>query len=165
MLNFAFTSEVWLNILFQALAAGFIGPAFAMLFTVPTRFLALIGLGSALTRGVRALLEAMNVEIVVATFLACCVCSLIFIYFGPKLRAPRPIFTVPCIISMIPGVDAYNALLALLSISEAIDHQELTANITMLFHSGMRAIGIIFAIAVGIAIPPLFFYRYRHTKL
>ena len=51
MLNFAFTSEVWLNILFQALAAGFIGPAFAMLFTVPTRFLALIGLGSALTRG------------------------------------------------------------------------------------------------------------------
>ena len=95
MLNFAFTSEVWLNILFQALAAGFIGPAFAMLFTVPTRFLALIALGSALTRGVRALLEAMNVEIVVATFLACCVCSLIFIYFGPKLHAPRPIFTVP----------------------------------------------------------------------
>ena len=66
---------------------------------------------------------------------------------------------------MIPGVDAYNALLALLSISEAIDHQELTTNITLLFHSGMRAIGIIFAIAVGIAIPPLFFYRYRHTKL
>ena len=74
-------------------------------------------------------------------------------------------YSVPCIISMIPGVDAYNALLALLSISEAIDHQELTTNITLLFHSGMRAIGIIFAIAVGIAIPPLFFYRYRHTRL
>lgn len=165
MTNLLLDYEQLLNILLQALAAGCIGPAFAMLFNVPGRFLPLIALISALTRGTRALLVAINVEIIVATFLACCICSLIFIYFGPKLRVPRPIFTVPCIISMIPGVDAYNALLALLSISEAIDHQELTTNITLLFHSGMRAIGIIFAIAVGIAIPPLFFYRYRHTKL
>ncbi len=165
MLNFAFTSEVWLNILFQALAAGFIGPAFAMLFTVPTRFLALIGLGSALTRGVRALLEAMNVEIVVATFLACCVCSLIFIYFGPKLRAPRPIFTVPCIISLIPGVHAYHALLALMQVIDNSDVAQSTIYIHELFHRGMLSLGIISAIAVGIAIPPLFFYKYRHTKL
>ena len=162
MLNFNLTGDIWLNILFQALAAGFIGPAFAMLFTVPTRFLALIGVGAAITRGVRALLEAMNVEIVIATFLACCVCSLMFIYFGPKLRAPRPIFTVPCIISLIPGVHAYHALLQVIDNS---DVAQSTYYIHELFHRGMLSLGIISAIAVGIAIPPLFFYQYRHTKL
>lgn len=158
------TSEQWLRVLFEMLAAGFIGPAFAMLFAVPVRFLPLIGVVSALTRGVRAFLVAANVEIVVATFLACCLCSLIFIYFGPKLKAPRPIFTVPCIISMIPGVDAYNALLSLMAVIENTDHNILLGNVAQLFHRGMRSIGIIFAIALGIAVPPLFFYKYRHTK-
>lgn len=159
------TSDQWLRVLFELLAAGVIGPAFAMLFTVPVRFLALIGVISALTRGIRAFLVAANVEIVVATFLACCVCSLVFIYFGPKLKAPRPIFTVPCIISMIPGVDAYNALLSLMSVIENTDQSLLLGNVAQLFHRGMRSVGIIFAIALGLAVPPLFFYQYRHTKL
>ncbi|MBU3843435.1 MAG: threonine/serine exporter family protein [Candidatus Anaerobiospirillum pullicola] len=159
------TSSQLLNILIQALAAGCIGPAFAMLFTVPARYLPLIALMSALTRGSRALFVELHISIIVATFLACCICSLIFIYFGPKLRTPRPIFTVPCIISLIPGVDAYTALLSLLSISEGLEREQLAEHITILFHNGMRAVGIIFAIAVGIAIPPLFFYKYRHTKL
>lgn len=165
MINFALTSEQLLNVLFQALAAGVIGPAFAMLFTVPARYLALIGMASALTRGIRALLVTMNIEIVIATFLACCICSLIFIYFGPKLKVPRPIFTVPCIISMIPGVDAYNALVSLMHIIESNDNAILSQNINVLFHRGMRSVGIICAIAVGLAIPPLFFYKYRHTRL
>ena len=163
-MNFLLNSEQVSSILLQALAAGCIGPAFAMLFNVPARFLALIALISALTRGLRALFVEYQLSIIIATFLACCICSLILIYFGPKLRVPRPILTVPCIISMIPGVDAYEALLALLNITESIQHTELTMHITTLFHSGMRAIGIIFAIAVGIAIPPLFFYKYRHAK-
>lgn len=165
MLHFALSSQEWLTILFHALAAGFIGPAFAMLFTVPTRFLPLIGLGSAITRGMRDLLEAMNVEIVIATFIACCICSLLFIYFGPKLRVPRPIFTVPCIISLIPGVHAYHALIALMQVIDNSDVTQSTVYIHELFHRGMLSIGIISAIAVGIAIPPLFFYQYRHTKL
>ena len=164
-INIFLSGEQWSQVLFQALAAGCIGPAFAMLFTVPGRYLALIGMGSALTRGTRALLVEMNVEIVVATFLACCVCSLIFIYFGPKLKVPRPIFTVPCIISMIPGVDAYNALVSLMNVIDASDPVVLSANISEMFHRGMRSTGIIFAIAVGLAIPPLFFYKYRHNKL
>ena len=157
--------DVLLDVLVQALAAACIDPAFAMLFTVPARFLPLIAAVSGLTRGIRAFLVAVDVDIIVATFLACSVCSLIFIYFGPKMRVPRPIFTVPCIISMIPGVDAYNALLSLLTISDSANHTLLSENILVLFHRGMRALGIIFAIAVGIAIPPLFFYKYRHTKL
>lgn len=159
------SADQWLNVLYQALAAGVIGPAFAMLFTVPGRYLALIGIGSAITRGARALFMQMNIEIVVATFLACCICSLIFIYFGPRLRVPRPIFTVPCIISMIPGVDAYNALVSLMNVIETVDAQQAADNIATLFRRGMRSTGIIFAIAIGLAIPPLFFYKYRHTKL
>lgn len=159
------SADQWLNVLYQALCAGVIGPAFAMLFTVPGRYLTLIGLCSAITRGCRAMLVCMNVEIVPSTFIACCICSLIFIYFGPRLRVPRPIFTVPCIISMIPGVDAYNALVSLMNVIESENNAILNDQIYVLFRSGMRSIGIIFSIAIGLAIPPLFFYKYRHVKL
>lgn len=159
------TVDQWLNVLYQSMAAAVIGPAFAMLFAVPARFLALIAAVSALTRGARAFLVLSGMEMIIATFIACAICSLIFIYFGPRLRVPRPVFTVPCIISMIPGLDAYNALLALIHIIESTNSELLNHNIAILFRSGMNALGIVFAIAVGLAVPPLFFYKYRHTRL
>ena len=70
-----------------------------------------------LTRFIRSfLLYSLNVEIVIATFAACAVISLIFIYVGPKLGVPRPVFTVASVIALIPGMDAYNALLSLISL-------------------------------------------------
>ena len=159
------TVEQLLNVLYQALAAAIIGPAFAMLFTVPARHLLLIALASALTRASRAYLVALNINMVPATFLACVICSLIFIYFGPKFKVPRPIFTVPCIISLIPGVDAYQSLLSLSDILQNVSPDSFNTSITILFTHGMKAIAIIFSIALGLAIPPLFFYQYRHTKL
>ena len=164
-LHIMLSNEQWLTVMYHALAAAAIGPAFAMLFTVPGRYLTLIALVSALSRGSRDMLVMMNVEVIPATFIACSICSLIFIYFGPRLKVPRPIFTVPCIISMIPGVDAFNALVALMNVAEPESNAVLNDQILVLFHSGMRSIGIIFSIAIGLAIPPLFFYKYRHVKL
>lgn len=157
--------EQWILVGYQALAAAIIGPAFAMLFTVPARHLLLIGLASGMTRAIRAYLVSTQMDIVAATFLACAACSLIFIYFGPKFKVPRPIFTVPCIISLIPGVDAYQSLLSLINILQSVSPDSFNTSITILFTHGMRALAIIFAIAIGLAIPPLFFYQYRHTKL
>lgn len=159
------TLDQFLGVCYQAIAASIIGPAFAMLFTVPARHLLLIALASGFTRATRAYLVALNINIVPATFLACVACSLIFIYFGPKLKVPRPIFTVPCIISLIPGVDAYQSLLSLITILQSVNPDSFNSSITILFTHGMKAIAIIFSIALGLAIPPLFFYQYRHTKL
>lgn len=163
-MHFLIGPEQWLLVLYQALAAALIGPAFAMLFAVRAKHLLLISLVSALTRAIRTYLVFAQADIVAATFIACIVCSLIFIYFGPKLNVPRPILNVPCIISLIPGVDAYQALLALITILQIINPDGFNTAITIFFTHGMKAVAIIFAIAVGLAIPPLFFYKYRHTK-
>ncbi|HIV14311.1 MAG TPA: threonine/serine exporter family protein [Candidatus Avisuccinivibrio pullicola] len=150
----------------ESLAAAFIGPAFAMLFGVPLRYLSFIAVGSALTRFVRqGLYTGLNLDVIAATFIACALLSLIFIYIAPRLNTPRPLFTVPCVISLMPGMDAYKALLALISLMRSDDREVILGNIITLFHCGMRSAAIVLAMCLGIAVVPLFFYRYRHHHL
>ena len=78
---------------------------------------------------------------------------------------PRPVFTVASIISLVPGMDAYNALLALNELINGSDQDLLISSIITLFHCGMRATAILLAMCLGIAIMPLFFYRYRFHHL
>ena len=86
----------------------------------------------------------------------------IFIYVGPKLGVPRPLFTVASVIALIPGMDAYNALLSLISLVEITDIALFDSYVFTLMYSGVRCVAILLAIALGIAIPPLFFYNYRN---
>ena len=95
------------------------------------------------------------------TFIACCVSSLLFVYVAPKLGTPRPVFTVASIIPLVPGMDAYTALLAMYKVIET-GQQEISLYSYLIIEHGMRCIAILLAICLGIAVPPLFFYRYRH---
>lgn len=163
MFDIVITEDILLKVLYQGLAAGFIAPAFAMLFAVPFNCLSYIALGGFITRALRTfLVQSMHIEIVMATFIACAIGSSIFIYIAPKLGVPRPVFTVASIIALIPGVDGYNALLALMAIIDGETQEMLAKSITDLFHYGVRCVAIMISIALGIAIPPLFFYRYRY---
>ena len=88
-------------------AFAFIAVAFAMLFSVPVRYLKYVALGGLMSMVLRTLLfNGLGIEIVIATFIACSVTSLYFIYQAPKLGEPRPVFTVASIIPLIPGMDA-----------------------------------------------------------
>lgn len=157
---------IFFRVICEAGAAAFIAPAFAMLFAVPAKYLIWTAIGGGITRFIRSsLVLEFNVEIVVATFIACAITSLIFIYKGPQLKVPRPVFTVASIISLIPGMDAYNALLSLMAVIDNDSTQIISDNVFELFHRGMRCISIMLSIALGIAVPPLFFYRYRHSHL
>lgn len=154
------------RVFFEACAAAFIAPAFAMLFSVDRKYLIFILFGGFITRFVRSLLFlSLHMEIAIATFLAVSLTSLIFVYLGPKLKAPRPIFLVASIISLIPGMDAYNALLALIELIDATSPQDISTSANIMLSHGIRAMTIMISIALGIAIPPLFFYRYRYHHL
>ena len=156
-------TDIITRIVLEGLAAGFIASAFAMLFAVPKQYLIFVAAGGMITRVIRSLLfYCLNVEIVIATFAACAVISLIFIYVGPKLGVPRPVFTVASVIALIPGMDAYNALLSLISLIEITDVALFDSYLFTLRHSGVRCVAILLAIALGIAIPPLYFYNYRN---
>lgn len=152
-----------LRLMLETVFAGFIGPAFAMLFAVPRRYLPWIALGAMVTRFLRTFLVMQQTEIVVATFFACAVTSMLFILIAPRLQVPRPVFTVASIIPLIPGMDAYNALISMMSIIDGGDTDFMVANLSILFQRGLRCGAIMLAIALGIAVPPLFFYKYRHA--
>ena len=159
-------ADILIRIILETAAAAFIAPAFAMLFTVPAKYLIFTALGGAVTRFFRSLFFlGLHMEIVMATFFACAIVSLLFIYIGPKLNVPRPVFTVASIIALIPGMDAYNALLSIMNLIEVKDINTLNEIIFTLLHSGARCGAILLAIALGIAVPPLFFYKYRHQRL
>ena len=165
MFNYALTmpvGDILLKVVIEGLAAGFIAVAFAMLFSVPKRYLPYVYLGGAITKALRTLLfTGFNMDVAIATFIACCVSSLLFVYVAPKLGPPRPVFTVSSIIPLVPGMDAYTALLAMYKVIET-GQQEISLYSYLIIEHGMRCIAILLAICLGIAVPPLFFYRYRH---
>ncbi len=74
------------------------------------------------------------------------------------LRAHPKVFTVAAMIPMIPGVAFFTALLALVQIQQKGFTPELFATAVS---SGLRALFIVTALAVGLAIPGLLFYRRR----
>ncbi len=154
------TLDFFVRLVIEAGAAAIIGVAFGMVFTVPQRFLSYIAVVAACTRVCRTILFTAGMEITFATFISCALMSLYFVYLAPKLKAPRPIFTVTCIIALIPGIDAYEALLAIIQVLDPTS-MDMPNPVFVMFHHLMRAFAIILAIVLGIAIPPLFFYRYR----
>ena len=99
-------------------------------------------------------------EVAIATFIACSVTSVMFIAIAPRLGVPRPVFTVASIIPLIPGIDAYTCLMTPFNVIDA-PSSFIGDNAYLIVHHGMRCFAILLAICLGIAIPPLFFYRGR----
>ncbi|EOK4162585.1 threonine/serine exporter family protein [Escherichia coli] len=93
-----------------------------------------------------------------ATLAASSFVSLVFVYLSRRLLAPRPVFTVACIIPMIPGKFAFNTIIAVLSMnSEGVSGHLINAAI----ENGLKTLFILMALSFGLAIPPLIIYRNR----
>ena len=157
--------EFILRVIMEGGSAGFVAVAFAMLFAVPLRYLGYVALGGVVTRVLRTMLfQGMGIEVAIATFIACSVTSVMFIAIAPRLGVPRPVFTVASIIPLVPGIDAYTCLLTLFNV---IDDPSsfIGNNAYLIVHHGMRCFAILLSICLGIAIPPLFFYRCRSNDV
>jgi uncharacterized membrane protein YjjB (DUF3815 family) len=72
------------------------------------------------------------------------------------MRAHPKVFTVAAMIPMIPGVSFFTALIAVVEIQRrGLTPELLDTAIT----SGLRATFFVAALAVGLALPGLLFYR------
>ena len=140
------------NMLFAAVPAV----GFGLVFNVPRSALGYCAAGGAIGRGLRFLLITGGMPIVPATFIAASVVSLLGVYIAQRMRAHPKVFTVAAMIPMIPGVSFFTALLAVAEIQRrALTPELLNTAIT----SGLSAIFIVAALAVGLALPGLLFYR------
>ena len=131
---------------------------FAMLFSVPPRFLKYCAVVGALAHSMRAVLMHYGLPIEWATLAASSFVSLVFVYLSRRLLAPRTGFTVACIIPKIPGKIAFNTIIAVLSMnSEGVSGHLINAAI----ENGLKTLFILMALSFGLAIPPLIIYRNR----
>jgi uncharacterized membrane protein YjjB (DUF3815 family) len=151
--------DAFLGSLLSAMALAAV-PAvgFALVFHVPARVLGYCAAGGAFAYGLRFLLLAGDVPIVWATLLAAMALSLIGVQLAQRLRAHPKVFTVAAMIPMVPGVPFFTALLALVEINRSGVTDEL---LHTAISSGLKTTFIVSAIALGLALPGLLFYRRR----
>lgn len=151
-----FLPELIENMVLAAVAAT----GFGLSFNVPRRVLWLCAAGGAIGRGLRFLLVEtdLGMPIAWATFVAAASVSLASVYVAKRLRAHPKAFTVAAVIPMIPGVQIFTALIALAQMQQNAVTPELLATA---INSGLSACLIVAALAVGLAVPGLVFYRQR----
>lgn len=148
-----------LFLLQDGLTAAVPAVGFAMIFNVPRGALGYCALAGAIGHAFRfALHHHAGMPIEWATLLAAMVVSLIGVYWAQTWRAHPKVFTVAAMIPMIPGMYAFTALLALVEIERRGFAPELWATAV---DNGLKALFIVTALAVGLALPGLLFFRRR----
>lgn len=149
---------LWL-LLQDAFFAAIPAVGFAMLFNVPVGALGYCAIAGAFGHATRlALVRLTGLPLEWATLLVATAVSFIGIYWAQKWRAHPKVFTVAAIIPMIPGTPAFTALLALIEIDRSGFTPELFATFV---NQGLKAVFIVSALAIGLAVPGLLFYRRR----
>ncbi|ENY73909.1 threonine/serine exporter family protein [Aeromonas diversa] len=131
---------------------------FAMIFNVPPRMLKYCALGGGLAHSLRTLLIHFGIPIEWATLAAATTIGFVCVYWARRLLVPRPAFSVASIIPMIPGSYAFKAMIAIVELNIN------GASIALLqgaVENGLKAIFIVGALSLGLAIPSLVVYRNR----
>ena len=146
--------DIILNAIFAAIPAV----GFAMLFNVPKSALKYCAFGGAIVYTLREIFMDLTLTIELATFLASMIIGLIALYWSRKNLVPRPIYTVASIIPMIPGTYAFTAMISLVDMNTHGVSSEL---IEIFIESGLKSISILGAISFGLALPSLYFMRYK----
>lgn len=148
-----------LEVLQQSALAAVPAVGFGMVFHVPPRVLVLCAAGGALGRGLRHLLTAgLGLPISWGTLLAAATVSLLGVLVAQRLRAHPKVFTVAAMIPMIPGVPLFKTLLTLVQIQQQGPTDQL---LSTAISSGLQAFFVVAALAIGLAVPGLLFYRRR----
>jgi len=143
-------------LMWQMVLAALPAAGFGMAFNVPVRALGYCAAGGALARGLRFSLFEAGIPLELSTFMAASALSLASVYVAQKLRAHPKVFTVAAIIPMIPGIPFFTAVIAIMEIQRKSMTPELLATAV---NSSMRTTLIVAALAVGLALPGLLFYR------
>ncbi|HWL15951.1 MAG TPA: threonine/serine exporter family protein [Opitutus sp.] len=131
---------------------------FGMLFNVPRSVLAYCALLGAVAHGLRFLLLRAGVPVEVGTLIAASAISFIGVWQARRLRAHPKVFTVAAVIPMIPGVPLFTMLITIQQIYQKGASEAL---LTQAINSGLRAFFVVAALAIGLAMPGLIYFRRR----
>lgn len=156
--NLSFIQAIIFDGLFAAIAA--IG--FAIISNPPRKALFISALLAAIGHGLRYYLMhdsffAMNIA--TASFFAAASIGLLAIPFAKYIRCPSEIFAFPSLLPMVPGMFAYNSIIALSKFLQATDAVASQEYIITFFRNGVTTVFVMFALVVGAAVPIFIFHR------
>lgn len=142
-----------LDFFWSALAAL----GFALLFSVPWRYLPGCILAGALGHGVRVLCTQLGASLEFATLIGACVVGFVSLRFSRSHKAPMSLFSLGAAIPLVPGVLAYKTMLGIVAlVSTKTPSAQQAVEVLVL---GARTGLVVSAIAFGIVIPTLLFQR------
>ncbi|MEI8615789.1 threonine/serine exporter family protein [Shewanella sp. PP-He15 brown] len=151
--------ELLITLLHDAFFSAIPAVGFAMVFNVPKLFLPYCALAGAIGHSSRTLMLQFGLPIEWATFAAAAIVGIITIGFGKRHLAPPLMYAVAAIIPMIPGTYAFNTVIALVQLTaQSQVSPELTAQV---ISNGLKTVFILGALAVGLAMPSLLYFRTR----
>ena len=143
------------------LAAAISAIGFSMIFNTPRQLMWVVALGGIISVCTRNFVNlgpssgniGLDQGLVVGSFVGSAVVSIICCAVVRRLHTPHQCLSIPSVIPMIPGVLMYRALFAFINMHGAED--EVTAGM----NNAIQASLIILFIALGVAIPNVFFRR------
>ena len=137
-------------------AAAIASMGFSVIFNLPRRLLPLIGLGGIIAVTTRNILVMeLGFSQAAGSFLGAAVVGLLALKVVHIVHVPNIILTIPSAIPMVPGVLLYRLLFAMLNI-QTVSAEQLMVGL----RSGVTAIIVIIAIAIGVTIPSIFMERF-----
>lgn len=137
-------------------AAAIASMGFSVIFNLPRRLLPLIGLGGIIAVTTRNIfVMELGFSQAAGSFLGAAVVGLLALKVVHIVHVPNIILTIPSAIPMVPGVLLYRLLFAMLNI-QTVSAEQLMVGL----RSGVTAIIVIIAIAIGVTIPSIFMERF-----
>lgn len=154
-----------------AIAAAISGFGFATIYDTPRRLMPWIAIGAIIAVCTRNFVNlgpdsgnvGLGLGLMVGSLVGSALISVINIKMVHVVHTPHQVITIPSVIPMIPGVLMYRALYGL------IDMQGIVGEVTFATHNAINGLLVILVIAVGVAIPNIFFRKWiapeRRAKL
>ncbi len=154
-------SSFWWPLIQNIFWAGIVALGYAILFNSPKRTLFGCALSGTVAYAVRVLLVQYNLlTIEAATLIAATAVSFLAVLFGRRWHAPVPVFVVPGVIPLIPGLLAFTTMIDILTLTTGAPQvdEALLAEVAV---NSLRTALILCGIAGGVAVPSLLLRRHR----
>lgn len=143
------------------LAAAISAIGFSMIFNVPRRLLWVVAIGGIIAVCTRNFVNlgpsthnmGLDFGLVIGSFVGSTIVSILVCTYVRRLQTPHQCVAIPSVIPMIPGVLMYRALFSF------IDMHGIVGEVTIAMNNAIQASLIILCIALGVAIPNVFFRR------
>ena len=110
------------------------------------------------------LMNVWGIDIASASFISAMAIGFGSLWLGGKIHSPMTVIYIPALLPMIPGMYAYNSVLAQIMIMQNLKDAKLKSQyIEMFISNGTVALTVIFLLAIGATLPMFFFYKKAYS--